>query len=613
MIAVALRTISRFGFLATIASVPGAAVATAGDPVQAPIIYYGEISVNTNADGGLRPALGVHNIQAYRANRTAPDHLDGLHHTYLHAPMLAYWRGRFYLDYLSAPIDEHEAPTPTSYTTSKNGIDWEAPRLLFPSYQVAEGTDTVTHQRASFYVSPNDRLLATAFHGIPPRPNDGTGIGRVVREIGADGTLGPIYFLRYNSHPGWRKENAAHYPFYTESEDAGFIEACQRLLANKLMTAQWWEEDRSEDGFYRAQGKALSWYRLRSGAVVGIWKSANTMISDDDGQTWIPTGKAENLPQNSSKYWAAGTSDGRYALVFNPTSRLRHPLAITTSDDGQQFTDLLAVHGELPVQRFPGKYKNMGPQYVRGILEENGKPPDGNLWLAYSVNKEDIWVSKVPVPVQRSVESDIEDDFSQYESGSMPAEWNVYRPIWAPVEVLDTNSEAGNALSLSDSDPYDYASVTRVFPEGRSALIRFRLRAEQADGRLEIDVASAEGLRPAQIAFTGDGNVQARHEGIWKPAGAYSPGHWINVEIDVNPGHDVDRYQLRIDGQEVLFRPAYFTDPTPTIERLTIRTGYYRRRGSGGEILDDADHRHDNIRFWIDDVRIVANRRPPEG
>ncbi|MGA8204125.1 MAG: hypothetical protein WB812_06360 [Woeseiaceae bacterium] len=36
---------------------------------KTPIRYDGEISVNTNADGGLRPVLGVHNIEVVRANR----------------------------------------------------------------------------------------------------------------------------------------------------------------------------------------------------------------------------------------------------------------------------------------------------------------------------------------------------------------------------------------------------------------------------------------------------------------------------------------------------------------------------------------------------------------
>ena len=48
-------------------------------------------------DGRLRPAVGVENIQVMRANRTHPDLADGLGWTYSHAPSLAYWNGRFFL------------------------------------------------------------------------------------------------------------------------------------------------------------------------------------------------------------------------------------------------------------------------------------------------------------------------------------------------------------------------------------------------------------------------------------------------------------------------------------------------------------------------------------
>ena len=71
----------------------------------------------------------------------------------------------------------------------------------------------------------------------------------MAREIKADGTMGPIYFIRYSSHAQWNETNTA-YPFYTKSKDKGFREACQALLGDKLKTLQWIDEDRGLDGFY---------------------------------------------------------------------------------------------------------------------------------------------------------------------------------------------------------------------------------------------------------------------------------------------------------------------------------------------------------------------------
>lgn len=583
-----------------------ATAAAIADDVDHPIIFSSDAVADTSSDGGLRWAAGVHNVQVYRANRTHPEHADGLNHTYLHAPNLAYWNGRFYLQYLSAPVSEHETPTDTSIMTSEDGLNWDAPELLFPSYQLPDGSMTLTHQRMGFYVAPDGRLLSLAYHGEAPSPNNGEGVGRVVREIYEDGTFGPIYFIRYNSHPGWDPAKAAEYPFYQDAPDEGFVAACEALLENKLMTAQWWEEDRSADDFYTVAGRALSWYRQPDGRVVGIWKNAQMSYTDDEGHSWTRTGFAPGLPRNSAKYWAQKTDDGRYAIVFNPTSRLRHPLAVTVSEDGHDFTNLLAVHGELPIQRFPGYYKNMGPQYTRGIVPGNGTPPGDDLWVAYSMNKEDLWVSRIPTPITADVpEEPIFDDFEQTDPGEMPRKWNIHRPLWAPTSVVDRGGERGHVLQLEDADPYDYASATRVFAPHRSVRITFKLLAEQIDGRLEVDVLSGDGLRPVQIAFTEDGRVSARHEGMWKPAGTYEADRWTHVEIDVNPGGSTDRFQFRIDGEEVLYRTAYFTDYPETVERVTFRTGEYRRRpASGPDDLPGADDQEPRKTFLIDDVSI---------
>ena len=273
-------------------------------------------------------------------------------------------------------------------------------------YPLPAGSDALMHQRMGFYVAPDGRLLVLGFYACAPSTlvgvNDGSGIGRVVREVYPDGTFGPIYFIRYNRHAGWNESNT-RYPFYAESEDAGFVAACDALLADKLMTLQWWEEDRSPDGFYAVEGyKALSYYHLPDGRVVGLWKWSKAAISEDEGQTWSEVGDVPSLVMAGAKIWGQRTSDGRYALFYNPTRTATHrwPLAVVTGEDGITFDHLLCVNGEVPPRRFIGTYKDFGQNYVRGIAEGNGTPPDGGLWVTYSMNKEDIWVSRVPVPVR---------------------------------------------------------------------------------------------------------------------------------------------------------------------------------------------------------------------
>src|SRR5690606_32365673 len=115
-------------------------------------------------DGGLRPAVGVHNFQVLRANRTHPEFAAGTSFTYNHAPMLCYWKGRFYLQYLSSPVGEHEIPCHTLVCHSEDGVHWSKPQVAFPAITTQEGDMTLAHQRMGFYVSKSGRLLTLSFY-----------------------------------------------------------------------------------------------------------------------------------------------------------------------------------------------------------------------------------------------------------------------------------------------------------------------------------------------------------------------------------------------------------------------------------------------------------------
>jgi hypothetical protein len=598
------------------------------------------VQVAATADGGLQPVVGVQNIQVYRANRTAPAHADKLAHTYQHAPMLCYWRGKFYLEFLSGAKNEHDNPTVTSLTTSADGVNWDAPRTVFPAFALPDGSQTIAHQRMGFCVAPDGRLLVLSFYGRHPAPNDGDGIGRAVREVNADGSFGPVYFIRFNSKTAFPAFKPP-YPLYTASPDKGFIAVCDALLANKLMTAQWWEEEQlDESGFYRVRGKALSYVTRPDGSTLGIWKNRLVAVTTDKGESWTPTVFAGNMPNNGSKYWLQRTADGRYGLVLNPTNRNRYPLAIMTSADSAHFDGLLAVHGELPDQRFGGYLKNMGPQYVRGIVEGNGTPPDAAsaFWLTYSVNKEDIWVARVPTPVTPVAAGPVNDDFDATAPGTLPAGWNIYSPLWAPVRVISastsnagtsnvaaavtpldsrvttaatTKHEVNHALELRDEDPYDYARAIRVFPAAHGVKVSFKVFARQTDARLEIELLDAAGLRPVRLALGEDGHVWACHEGQWMDAGLYAAGQWHQFELEIPRGPNADRCAVTVDGKSPLPRPAFFTDPVATVERLSFRTGAFRDRGFGGRDLPGADQKVPAASYLIDDV--VITPLPLEG
>lgn len=76
----------------------------------------------------------------------------------------------------------------------------DEPEIVFPPYKVPDGYTkesrpgmqakdliAIMHQRAGFYVSKSGRLITMGNYGVAldkkDDPNDGNGIGRVVREI----------------------------------------------------------------------------------------------------------------------------------------------------------------------------------------------------------------------------------------------------------------------------------------------------------------------------------------------------------------------------------------------------------------------------------------------
>jgi len=586
---------------------------SAGEPVK----YVGTRQTDKGYfDGAIPHAVGTHSYQAFRANRTNPSEPGPTGWTYNHQPYLCYWNGKFYFQYLSNLVSEHEAPGRTLMMISKDGRIWSDPRVVFPRYRLPKikkgehmspadipaGTYSVMHQRMGFYVAPNGRLLTFAFYGFcatsAHSPNAGNGLGRVVREVYKDGSFGPIYFIRYNRHAGWNESNT-NYPFYKTSKDKGFVQACESILSDKLMSLQWWEEDRGKDGFYainpgevrgaheftatmvtsRGAGKAFCFFHRPDNVVVGVWKNQWSALSPDNGKTWTPITKSPSLSVCGAKLWGQRTDDGRYALVYNHTQIRgnRFPMVVMTGDDGHEFDNMLCLQGEVPPMRYKGRHKVWGPQYIRGIMEGNGNPPGKHLWNVYSMNKEDIWVTRTRLPVTATVDKYVSEDFEKAKTEADLELWNLYVPKWAPISIAaGAGKSGGKCLELHDKDRYDYALAERIFPESKNVTIKFDLLAKQTtNGRMQIDVLNKNGVRPIRIMLKRNGKIRAVNGNNRVSLSQYEADSWLSFKIDVNAA--AGKFSIAINGKEVL-KDAQFAEKTDTVQRLVFRTGKYRGR-----------------------------------
>ena len=586
------------------------------------IHYTGKTLSNPNRhDGGLSPVVGVHNIQILRANREHPSEANGQGWTYNHQPMMAYWNNQFYVHYLCDPKDEHIPPSHTLLQTSKDGYTWSNPQMLFPDLQVPEGFQkpgrtekahnliAIMHQRVGWYVAKSGQLFAIGNYGVAfdhkDDPNDGNGIGRVIREVKKDGTLGPIYFIYHNaSYTSQTSKTSKPFPFYTKTPK-DIKKACEEILANPRYRMQWVEEADRNDPLIplHKEYKAYCDYTLPDGQIASLWKHALTSTSADGGLTWAqPVERAKGFVNSNAKIWGQRLSDGTYATIYNP-SEYRWPLGISLSKDGYEYTTLNLVQGEVPPMRYGGNYKSYGPQYVRGIQEGNGVPADGDLWVTYSMNKEDMWVSHIPVPVQTEAHQHADgQEFGVSELAKLQS-WNIYSPVYAPVSLSD------GWLTLKDSDPFDYARVERKIPASKELKVAFDLRASQNDkGLLQIEFLDEHGTACSRIELTNEGLMRCKGGARYGGLGKYEPNTTYHIEAVLSVSKRMA--EVFVNGKKAGQR--MFFAPVEAIERVMFRTGSERRfpdvdtPADWDGTLDKAGEREPEASFAIANVKTEA-------
>jgi hypothetical protein len=574
-------------------------------------------------DGGLAPLPGVHNYQIFRATRARPELADDLGWTYNHHIDMACWHGKLYVGWESGRRDEDIYPAHEIYSTSDDGIHWSKPAELFP-------TGIATPLRMYFYRASSGRMLAIAGLRLDTAKTVEKRKGPlVVREIFANHSLGPVFRLQPQSEvPGV----ATPLPAYTTSLDSEFVSACRLLLNDNVFLEQQdygrllgtrampWHETKSwpktpfDPDDIDAFGKGMSFYQRADGTLVGIGKKGWVITSSDGGHTWSQPVIPKTLLTDFAKVWGQRLPDETYALVYNPKKHDRYPLVIVTGTDGTTFGDMRVVHGEVPIQRYGGDRRDHGPAYNRGISmwANDHSRADHALWIAYSVNEEDIWISRIPVPVITDPPKTNGNDIAVADDGIPLSRWNIYVPRWTTVAPEELPGSPVKCLRLEDRDPFDYASATHLFPESDEATVTFQVMPGQAAmGELDIELwAPLHDQRPVRLVFGSDSKIHAVSGQKDEVIGSYLTNRWNTVRIDADAQHH--KFSVSLDGQSVL-QSAEFAEKTDSLSRLVFRTGPYRPSVTEDHIEPDVqkDQPSSPVLFRIRSVRIHAEGQVP--
>ncbi len=558
-------------------------------------------------DGGLPPMPGVLNIQLLRTTRDAPLLADGDGWTYAHHMDLSEWRGRLYAAWNMTLKDEDVPPSKVVYATSADGIDWSKPADLFPR-------DLAWACRFYFYHTQNDKMLAFC----AARLSDGIVTENLksvllVREILPDHRLGKVFTL---IHPMEKMP-----PFFESSDDNAFVMACREAVGNTMLLEQqdygvflgdrkmiWHDKTPPYKGFYKF-GKALSFFRRLDQQWIGISKMGFVTQSADEGKSWSEPVLPSTLIAGAAKIWGQQTNDNHYILAYNPDPKRekRFPLIMVNGIDGQHFKDMRVIHGEFPPLRYPGKYKDFGYQYIRGVAPwstDHSFADKSAIWLIYSVHKEDVWLSRIPLPLKTEPASSLLDDFQDIIPGALIRNWNIYSPKWAPVRVVKEPGKSRNlCLELRDGDPTDYARAMRLFSASDSIEVKFRIKPLQTNASLEVEIQNEHGSPSLCIQFTKEGSIKATANQKVALMGNYLADKWLSFNITTNQKTRETKITFN---RNTLIIPQIGKESDLKSDRLIFRTGGFRKLGDTGHLIEGEDKPLINpALFLLDDVAII--------
>ena len=359
----------------------GLVIVQAADPDKLPLqAATGLFDVTQPATLGLKQLPGEHKI-LYRAPEAG--------YKFCHHPQLVVFRNRCYAMWSNGIRDEDTAGQRILYCSSMDGKTWTKPQVLTDhdagkGICVAAGFRVDQKQLIAYYTVTGGTNFHpdTALYARVSTDGSAWGPARRITKgffINPPLQLSNGHLVIGGEHVGDQRTTARMRMLVTEAADglSGWREA--KINLNDLKDIGYAEPNM----FQRQDGTLVMPLRNYSGFFY-----AST--SRDQGHSWSTPVKT-NFLDSTARFALGKLPDQTIYLINNPGPKRfdRHLLAISTSTDGREFKRAWIVRNEPTRMRYPGKSKLDGWQYPHAIVWK------GSLYVAYSINKEDVAITRI--------------------------------------------------------------------------------------------------------------------------------------------------------------------------------------------------------------------------